>query len=157
HLADKRYFPIHAGSPLKALLALPCDAAAKNGKELTKLGIPSEPASGVRVSGKGRAYLEALIISGAPEARLEYAEISSELERPLAMDLVLGGGKAALVDLDEEGLSFSPAILYSDLVKPLARHIHGTELAMEKLTLWADQLRTIVWVFRSESELPRAT
>jgi hypothetical protein len=156
HLKDKRYFPIHPSSPLQALLSVPCGPEQKHGKELTKLGIPAEPQSGVRVSGKGRAYLESLIIAGAPEARLEYAEIAPGGERPIAMDLVLGGGKAAMVDLDQGGLSFSPAMLYSDLVKPLVRHVHGADVLIEKLTLRGEELRTVGWVFRSQTELPRA-
>jgi hypothetical protein len=155
HLRDKRYFPIHAGSPFQPLLALPCDQAAKHGRELTKIGIPSEPLSGVRVSGQGRAYLDALVVAGAPEAHLEYAELDANGNKSMAMDLVLGRGIGAVVDIDTLGLSISPALAYTKLVRPMARHLHNIDLPVPKLSLWAAQLRIIGWAYGVQIEASR--
>jgi hypothetical protein len=156
HLVEKRYFPVHLSSPLVPLTKLAVSPEQKNGKELVSIGLPAEPQPDVRLSAKGRAYLEALMIAATPEARLEYSELNATGAGSMTMDLVLGLGQAVIVDIDTEGLSLSPAVLFNDLLKPMARHLQNAELGFPNLNVWQSQLRTLGWVFTNLTELPQS-
>jgi hypothetical protein len=154
HLVDKKYFPVNPNSPVEALLKLPCADADKNGAALPKLGIPADPKSGMRMGGKGKLYFEALELAARPEARVEFMEVSAD-GSVLRMDIVLGAGKGAVVGADRDGLSVSPPLPYSDLLRSLSRHLQNTEAPVERLVVWPTPLATLSFVFGPEKELQR--
>jgi hypothetical protein len=157
-LKTKKYFAIRPNSPLDALLQLPAPPQAEvDGKELLKLGIPAQPDPNARVNGKGRIYLDALLLAAQPQARLEVSELGPAGKNGVSMDYVLGHGKAALVEVAATGLSFSPAIPYNDLLRPLARHFTNAALDVPRLNLWGSQLKAIVELYGAKTSLPKAT
>jgi hypothetical protein len=154
HLVEKRYFAMHAGSPLLPVSKLNAPADKKNGKELLGIGVPAHPDPDARLGGKGRVYFDALKIIGAPEARLEYTELSGA--GSMTVELVLGAGMAVIVDLDTDGLNLSPPLAYGELIKAMGRHLQNAALTFPNLNVWQSQMKTIGWVFTSLTQLPKA-
>jgi hypothetical protein len=143
----RKVLPLSAVSPLDHLLRVEVPESAKTSADLVAIGVGLDPDGGVRTSSKGKIYEQALRVLARPEALLNFAEFIPNGKETLALHFILGDGIATLFELEDGGVSFSPALPFSDLLKSLSRHLANTEAPFEKLALWPSQLRMLGWLF----------